>query len=62
MWGVRVRWRGCWLWIPGAHGNFRAWAKITHHLTAGMKESGRILDEDLLRWSYSKLRQRPLVA
>ncbi|MFJ5635731.1 AAA family ATPase [Streptomyces goshikiensis] len=45
-----------------AHGNFRAWAKITHHLTAGMKESGRILDEDLLRWSYSKLRQRPVVA
>ncbi|MFD7015189.1 AAA family ATPase [Streptomyces sp. NPDC059161] len=44
-----------------AHGNFRAWAKITHHLTAGMKESGRMLDEDLLRWSYSKLRQRPVV-
>ncbi|MEU9305598.1 ATP-binding protein [Streptomyces sp. NPDC048269] len=25
-----------------AHGNFRAWAKITHHLAAGMKESGRV--------------------
>ncbi|MHC6624487.1 hypothetical protein ACYTFC_00005 [Streptomyces globosus] len=24
-----------------ARGNFRAWAKITHHLTVGMKESGR---------------------
>ncbi|MEU6011638.1 hypothetical protein [Streptomyces sp. NPDC047453] len=23
-----------------AHGNFRAWAKITHHLTVGMKETG----------------------
>ncbi|MFI9065560.1 AAA family ATPase [Streptomyces sp. NPDC053429] len=42
-----------------AHGNFRAWAKITHHLTSGMKESGRILDEDLLRWAYSKLPKRP---
>jgi hypothetical protein len=42
-----------------AHGNFRAWAKITHHLAAGMKESGRpAVDEDLLRWTYSKLRHR----
>ncbi|MFJ9079465.1 hypothetical protein ACIRO3_30140 [Streptomyces sp. NPDC102278] len=42
-----------------AHGNFRAWAKITHHLTVGMKESGRAgVDEDLLRWAYSKLRHR----
>jgi hypothetical protein len=42
-----------------AHGNFRAWAKITHHLTVGMKESGREgVDEDLLRWAYSKLRHR----
>lgn len=42
-----------------AHGNFRAWAKITHHLTVGMKESARTaVDEDLLRWAYSKLRHR----
>jgi hypothetical protein len=42
-----------------AHGNFRAWAKITHHLTVGMKESGRDgVDEDLLRWAYSKLSHR----
>ncbi|MEU9421123.1 ATP-binding protein [Streptomyces sp. NPDC048272] len=42
-----------------AHGNFRAWAKITHHLTVGMKESGCAgVDEDLLRWAYSKLRHR----
>ncbi|GAA1410763.1 hypothetical protein GCM10009639_61930 [Kitasatospora putterlickiae] len=42
-----------------AHGNFRAWAKITHHLAAGMKESGRAeVDEDLVRWAYSKLGRR----
>ncbi|MFE1442926.1 AAA family ATPase [Streptomyces sp. NPDC058739] len=42
-----------------AHGNFRAWAKITHHLHLGLRETGRPrLDEDLLRWAYSKLRTR----
>ncbi|MGW4690440.1 AAA family ATPase [Streptomyces sp. NPDC004244] len=42
-----------------ARGNFRAWAKITHHLTVGMKESGRqTVDEELLRWAYSKLSHR----
>ncbi|GAA2285908.1 hypothetical protein GCM10010415_65190 [Streptomyces atrovirens] len=42
-----------------AHGNFRAWAKITHHLTVGMKETGRAcVDEELLRWAYSKLSHR----
>ncbi|WP_243081602.1 hypothetical protein [Streptomyces sp. 891-h] len=42
-----------------AHGNFRAWAKITHHLTTGLQETGRkTADEDLLRWAYSKLRTR----
>lgn len=43
-----------------AHGNFRAWAKITHHLVRGLRESGRTaVDEDLLRWAYSKLTARP---
>ncbi|MFJ4192254.1 AAA family ATPase [Kitasatospora sp. NPDC089509] len=42
-----------------AHGNFRAWAKITHHLTAGLKQTARTtVDEDLLRWAYSKLGRR----
>ncbi|MCZ7430161.1 ATP-binding protein [Streptomyces sp. WMMC1477] len=42
-----------------AHGNFRAWAKITHHLTVGMKETGRTtVGDDLLRWTYSKLSTR----
>ncbi|WP_234384928.1 ATP-binding protein [Streptomyces sp. MMG1121] len=42
-----------------AHGNFRAWAKITHHLITGMRESGRKqVDEELLRWAYSKLSTR----
>ncbi|MFJ3206310.1 AAA family ATPase [Streptomyces sp. NPDC086989] len=42
-----------------AHGNFRAWAKITHHLTVGMQEAGRAcVDEELLRWAYSKLSVR----
>ncbi|NEB75832.1 ATP-binding protein [Streptomyces sp. SID14478] len=42
-----------------AHGNFRAWAKITRHLTTGLRESGRTrIDEELLRWAYSKLRTR----
>lgn len=42
-----------------AHGNFRAWAKTTHHLTVGMKETGRgSVDEQQLRWAYSELRHR----
>ncbi|QNE79565.1 hypothetical protein F0344_34325 [Streptomyces finlayi] len=45
-----------------AHGNFRAWAKITHHLTVRMKESGRAhVDEELLHWAYSKLSHRRAV-
>lgn len=35
-----------------AHGNFRDWAKITHHLTTGLRETGRKrVDEELLRWT-----------
>lgn len=42
-----------------AHGNCRAWAKITHHLVTGLKETGRTcVDEELLRWTYSKLSAR----
>ncbi|MFE7347582.1 AAA family ATPase [Streptomyces fimicarius] len=45
-----------------AHGNFRAWAKITHHLTTGLRETGRKrVDEELLRWAYSKLSARQAV-
>ncbi|WP_244943634.1 ATP-binding protein [Streptomyces inhibens] len=45
-----------------AHGNFRAWAKITHHLVTGLKETGRKrVDEELLRWAYSKLSARQAV-
>ncbi|MEU7484863.1 ATP-binding protein [Streptomyces sp. NPDC042319] len=45
--------------LEAAHGNFRTWAKITHHLVSGLKETGHgTVDEDLLRWSYSKLRTR----
>ncbi|MER6076264.1 ATP-binding protein [Streptomyces sp. NPDC001817] len=44
------------------HGNFRAWAKITHHLVTGLKETGRrLVDEELLRWAYSKLSTRQAV-
>jgi hypothetical protein len=43
-----------------AHGNFRTWAKTTHHLNVGLRESGRLrVSEDLPRWAYSKLRTRP---
>ncbi|WP_331768903.1 ATP-binding protein (plasmid) [Embleya sp. NBC_00888] len=42
-----------------AHGNFRAWAKITHHLTTGLDATDRTrVDEELLRWAYSKLTRR----
>ncbi|MFE5586387.1 AAA family ATPase [Kitasatospora sp. NPDC056531] len=42
-----------------AHGNFRAWARITHHMLASMKELRReAVDEELLRWTYSKLKGR----
>jgi hypothetical protein len=42
-----------------AHGNVRAWAKITHHLNLGLRQSGCLrADEDLLRRAYSKLRTR----
>ncbi|MGW7081414.1 AAA family ATPase [Streptomyces sp. NPDC054866] len=42
-----------------AHGNFRAWAKITHQLLTGIEETGRgAVDEDILRWVYSKLSHR----
>ncbi|MFJ8313125.1 MULTISPECIES: ATP-binding protein [unclassified Streptomyces] len=39
-----------------AHGNFRAWAKITHQLLGGMETTSRTaVDEEILRWVYSKL-------
>ncbi|MET8572924.1 hypothetical protein [Streptomyces sp. NPDC004783] len=42
-----------------AHGNFRAWAKFTHHLATGLRGTGRTrVDEELLRWAYSKLSTR----
>ncbi|MFF3920617.1 hypothetical protein ACFYZB_45975 [Streptomyces sp. NPDC001852] len=42
-----------------AHGNFRAWAKITHHLVTGLNKTGRTrVDEELLRRTYSKLSAR----
>jgi AAA domain-containing protein len=39
-----------------AHGNFRAWAKITSHAVDAMAELGRTaIDRDLLRWVFSNL-------
>ncbi|WP_327350064.1 hypothetical protein OG772_35855 [Streptomyces sp. NBC_01321] len=39
-----------------AHGSFRNWANITTHILAGMKKLNLIeVDEDLVRWVYSKI-------
>ncbi|MCX5192141.1 hypothetical protein [Streptomyces sp. NBC_00268] len=39
-----------------AHGSFRNWAKITTHILAGMKKLNlKQVDEDLVRWVYSKI-------
>ncbi|WP_438289509.1 AAA family ATPase [Streptomyces sp. HUAS TT7] len=42
-----------------AHGNFRAWAKITHIMLQGLRDTdNKVVDEQLLRWAYSKLKHR----
>jgi energy-coupling factor transporter ATP-binding protein EcfA2 len=39
-----------------AHGSFRNWANITTHILAGMKKLNlKQVDEDLVRWVYSKI-------
>ncbi len=39
-----------------AHGNFRAWAKITAHVVRGLARTGATVpDEDPLRWVFSRL-------
>ncbi|GAA0611155.1 hypothetical protein [Streptomyces crystallinus] len=39
-----------------AHGSFRNWANITHHLVAGMRKTGAdTVTEALVHWVYSKI-------
>jgi len=39
-----------------AHGSFRNWANITTHILAGMKKLNLAhVNEDLVRWVYSKI-------
>jgi hypothetical protein len=39
-----------------AHGSFRNWANITAHILSGMKKLNlKQVDEDLVRWVYSKI-------
>jgi hypothetical protein len=39
-----------------AHGNFRAWAQLTAHLRTALARTGRTrIDQDLLRWAFSRL-------
>lgn len=42
-----------------AHGNFRTWAKITDHILQALRTTkSPAVNEQLLRWVYSKLKQR----
>ncbi|OEV06276.1 AAA family ATPase [Streptomyces oceani] len=39
-----------------AHGNFRAWARITTHIRTGLARTGRArVDQELLRWAFGRL-------
>lgn len=39
-----------------AHGNFRAWARLTAHTLTAMARLGRVTpDRDVLRWAFSRL-------
>ncbi|MFE0509577.1 AAA family ATPase [Streptomyces sp. NPDC058964] len=39
-----------------AHGNFRAWAQLTAHTRTALARSGRSrVDQELLRWAFSRL-------
>lgn len=39
-----------------AHGNFRAWARLTAHALTAMARLGRdTVDRDALRWAFSRL-------
>ena len=38
------------------HGNFRAWAQMTAHAATALTRTGRTrVDQDLLRWAFSRL-------
>jgi hypothetical protein len=38
------------------HGNFRAWAKITHHVATALARLGREkVDREVIRWAFGKL-------
>jgi hypothetical protein len=39
-----------------AHGNFRAWAQLTAHTCTALTRTGRSrVDQELLRWAFSRL-------
>jgi hypothetical protein len=39
-----------------AHGNFRAWAQLTAHTRTALTRTGRSrVDQELLRWAFSRL-------
>lgn len=39
-----------------AHGNFRAWARLTAHTRTALARTGRPrVDQDVLRWAFSRL-------
>ncbi|AEY85291.1 hypothetical protein SHJG_0009 [Streptomyces hygroscopicus subsp. jinggangensis 5008] len=39
-----------------AHGNFRAWAQLTAHTRTALARTGRArVDQELLRWAFSRL-------
>ncbi|MFF3787461.1 hypothetical protein [Streptomyces sp. NPDC001933] len=39
-----------------AHGNFRNWARLTAHTRTALNRTGRPrVDQEVLRWAYSRL-------
>lgn len=41
--------------VHAGHGNFRNWARITNHVLQARRRGGADLDEDLLKWVFSRL-------
>lgn len=43
-----------------AHGNFRNWARLTAHTRTALERTGRTqVDQELLRWAFSRLGSTP---
>ena len=41
--------------VHAGHGNFRNWARLTHHVLQARARRGAELNQDLLKWVFSRL-------